>query len=148
LKQKKPDLLSGPTGRPFLQKMFDKKKSFLKQKMQTCCLALRAGSYFLSMVRSGGSNNCSIQRIEPWLRIAQQLLRYAQPWLTKKANLFLFAFFVSKSFFFSPFLVSLPVGPDNRLGFPKENLPGIPSLPFSAFFCPFFFFKKKSDEKG
>jgi len=62
-----------------------------------------------------------------------------------------FPFFVSKSFFFSPFLVSLPVGPDNRLGFPKENLPGIPSLPFSAFFCPFFFKKKKAmkkDEKG
>jgi len=31
--QKKPDLLSGPTGRLLLQKMFDKKKSFLKQKM-------------------------------------------------------------------------------------------------------------------
>ena len=34
------------------------------------------------MVRSFGSNNCWILWIEPWLRIAQQLLRYAQPWFS------------------------------------------------------------------
>ena len=58
--------------------------------------------------------------------------------------------------------IFLPVGPDNRFKVFRrktylsrrdrlENLPGIPSLPFSAFFCPFFFFLKKAmkkDEKG
>ena len=50
--------------------------------------------------------------------------------------------------------IFLPVGPDNRFKVFRrktylsrrdrlENLPGIPSLPFSAFFCPFFFLKKK-----
>jgi hypothetical protein len=33
-------------------------------------------------------------------------------------------------------------------GFPEENLPGIPSLPFSAFFCLFRRKRMKKDEKG
>ena len=41
------------------------------------------------MVGSSGSNNCWISRreISPWLRIAQQLLRYAQPWFSKGKQL-------------------------------------------------------------
>jgi len=74
---KNANLLSGPTGRLLLpvhgsilriEQLFDPEDR--------------------TMVGSSGSNNCSIQRIEPWL--------------TKKANLFLFAFFVvslQKSFF-------------------------------------------------
>jgi len=56
-----------PNKKNILKKKSKQKKTFLKQKMQTCCLALRAGRDFLSMVRSSGSNNCSIRRIEPWL---------------------------------------------------------------------------------
>jgi len=51
----------------------------------------------------------------------------------------------------SPFLSVLFKGTLGQEGFPKENLPGIPSQPFSSFFCPFFFLKKKAmkkDEKG
>ena len=33
-------------------------------------------------------------------------------------------------------------------GFPEENLPGIPSLPFSSFFCLFLRKRQKKDEKG
>jgi hypothetical protein len=92
------------TKRIFETKKVNKKKTFLKQKMQTCCLARREGipgRDFLSMVRSSGSNNCSIRRIEPWL--------------TKKANLFLFAFFVSKIFFL--FAWTGRKGHDNNLPF-------------------------------
>ena len=121
------------------------KNTIWNKKSLTCCLALRAGPSFKKCLTK--KNLFWNKKCKPVVWPYGQALTSC-PWLTKKANLFLFAFFVSKSFFFSPFLVSLPYGPDNRLGFPKENLPGIPSLPFSAFFCLFLPFSKKKDEKG
>jgi len=124
LKQKKPDLLSGPTGRPFLQKMFDKKKSFLKQKMQTCCLALRAGSYFLSMVD---------KKSEPF---------------------FVCIFCFKKLFFQSlPGIPSLRARQQVRFSEGKLTWYPFPAffclfLPFSAFFCLFLPFSAFFEEKG
>ncbi len=52
-----------------------------------------------------------------------------------------------------PCVVALPSkmvfeGRATTQGFPEENLPGIPSLPFSAFFCLFRRKRMKKAEKG
>ena len=132
------------------KKALQKKRTFLKQKMQTCCLARREGIpgrdwkkwltkkrfffvcifcfkkiFFLStMVRSGGSNNCSILRIEPW---------------TGRDNRF-------KVFQRKTYLSFKKYGQKGTLG-QVRKLVSLPFHPFSSFFIAFFFLKKKKGRK-
>jgi len=122
--------LSGPTGRDTrkgLKKMVDKKKIFFCLHFLLCPFKK---IFFLStivalcatMVRSSGSNNCSIRRIEPW---------------TGRDNRF-------KVFQRKTYLSFKKYGQKGTLGQVRKLV----SLPFHPFSSLFFFLKKKRAEKG
>ncbi len=122
------NLLSGPTGRDTrkgLKKMVDKKKIFFCLHFLLCPFKK---IFFLStivalcatMVRSSGSNNCSIRRIEPW---------------TGRDNRF-------KVFQSKTYLSFKKYGQKGTLG-QVRKLVSLPFHPFSSL----FFLKKKKGRK-